>query len=75
MARPKKPESEKLVEIPCAVPPVDRDFVNNLAWVTHRSSSQVARMLLQRGIAAHKRDGLLDEPASTKSHPKLKMAR
>ncbi len=62
VGRPKKSASEMLVEVPCKVPPAVAEAIEEMAVVTDRSRSQIARKLVMRGLAAYRRDGLLDEP-------------
>ncbi|MBL8186549.1 MAG: ribbon-helix-helix protein, CopG family [Acidobacteria bacterium] len=62
VGRPKKDRSEMLVEVPCKVPSATADVIEKLAIGTDRSRSQIARKLIARGLAAYRRDGLLDEP-------------
>ena len=64
VGRQKKKPGEILVEVPCKVPEAVADMIEMLATNMDRSKSQIARKFLLRGLAAYKRDGLLDEPPS-----------
>jgi hypothetical protein len=69
MGRPKKGAKEKLVEVPCKVAP---EVAEDIALIAERMlghRSQVARLLISRGLAAYRRDGRLDEPAETEQSP------
>lgn len=61
VGRPKKKPSEMLVEVPCKVPSPVAKTIEELAVATDRSRSQIARKLITRGLAAYRRDGLLDD--------------
>jgi hypothetical protein len=69
MGRPPKAAKEKLVEVPCKVAPEVAEEIALIAdrMLGHRS--QVARLLISRGLAAYRRDGRLDEPAETERSP------
>lgn len=62
VGRPRKKPSEILLEVPCKVPPVVAEAIEEMANSTDRSRSQITRKLILRGLAAFRRDGLLDEP-------------
>jgi hypothetical protein len=69
MGRPAKGAKEKLVEVPCKVAP---EVAEEIALIAERMlghRSQVARLLISRGLAAYRRDGRLDEPAETEQLP------
>jgi hypothetical protein len=69
MGRPKKPESEMLVEMPCRVPPDVAREIAAIAYRTHRTKGAVCRLLLMRGFNAYHSDGILveDEEPSAKA--------
>ena len=61
MARPKKSESEKLVEVPCKVPMKVAEEIESLAESQQRSRSQIARFLIERGLQSFHRDRILSD--------------
>ena len=65
MGRPRKPEGESLVEVPCKVPPAVAEAIAEIARTTDRYRSQIARKMIARGLAAYRRDGKLDEPGES----------
>lgn len=61
MGRPRKEQSEILVEVPCKVTPEMAAQIDAISARTDRSRSQIARKLISRGLSAFLRDGQLDE--------------
>ena len=62
MSRPKKKPGEILLAATAMVPPALIDELDRLSGELRQSRSQFISMLIERGLAAYKRDGLLFEP-------------
>lgn len=64
MPRPKKDIKTVRVTLSASVLPEIDSQVKVLAITNDRSNSWIVEKLILRGLAAYKRDGLLDEPPS-----------
>ena len=61
MGRKRKPAEEVLVDVPLKLLPDVAAEVETIASRLERSKSFFSRKMFMRGLAAYKRDGLLDE--------------
>jgi hypothetical protein len=64
----KKKDEARTETLSVKVPPEFRDELDRVAGVENRTLSQTSYMLIQRGLDAYKKDGLLITPISAESH-------
>ena len=60
-----RPQGKRVLTIGVLVSQETKDFLQELASEDSRSVSWVAHELLQRGVAAYRRDGLVREPEAS----------
>lgn len=60
MGRPRKEPNEKLVEIPCRVPPDIEAQIHQICANLDRPTSYIARKLIIKGLLAYLEDGELE---------------